>query len=91
VGGQPFSVHAEGERVILTGAGGTRQEVELVAPAEEAKAIRTLPEPVCPAGVVTGMSAEGQEEPPAPGQSPLDQGLERLRRASADGKEAGHE
>jgi len=32
VGGQSFSVHAEGERVILRRAGGTRQEVELVAP-----------------------------------------------------------
>ena len=29
VGGQPFSVHAEGERVILTGPAGTRQEVDL--------------------------------------------------------------
>jgi hypothetical protein len=35
VGGQPFSVHAEGERVILTGAGG-RQEIDLVPPAPEA-------------------------------------------------------
>jgi transposase InsO family protein len=32
VGGQSFSVHAEGERVILRRAGGTRQEVELVGP-----------------------------------------------------------
>jgi len=32
VGDQPFSVHAEGERVILTGSGGARQEVELVRP-----------------------------------------------------------
>src|SRR5881397_2643800 len=32
-GGQPFSVHAEGERVILTGAAG-RQEVDLVPPRE---------------------------------------------------------
>jgi hypothetical protein len=32
VGGQSFSVHAEGERVILRRAGGARQEVELVAP-----------------------------------------------------------
>src|SRR6266849_6492633 len=33
VGGQPFSVHAEGERVILTRAEGERQEIELTAPA----------------------------------------------------------
>ena len=32
VGGQPFSVHAEGERVILTGAAGQRQEIDLVPP-----------------------------------------------------------
>jgi hypothetical protein len=33
VGGQPFSVHAEGERVILTRAEGGRQEIDLVPPA----------------------------------------------------------
>ena len=32
VGGQPFSLHAEGERVFLTGAEG-RKEVDLVPPA----------------------------------------------------------
>jgi len=79
VGGQPFSVHAEGERVILTGADGARQEVDLVPPVAAAKDAATLPEPVCPAGVVAGMVNEGQEEPPALGESPLDEGLERLR------------
>jgi hypothetical protein len=78
VGGKPFSVHAEGERVIMTGAAGSRQEVELTPPpvAEETTA---LPEPVCPAGWVTGMASEEQEESQAPGSSPLDQGLEQLR------------
>src|SRR5207248_1760535 len=33
VGGQSFSVHAEGERVILTPASGARQEIDLVPPA----------------------------------------------------------
>src|SRR6516164_7187447 len=50
VGGQPFSVHAEGERVVLTGARG-REEVDLVAPAP-APAAPEWPAPVCPAGVV---------------------------------------
>jgi transposase InsO family protein len=77
VGGQPVSLHAEGERVILTGPEGKRQEVDL-APAS---ARPELPEPVCPAGVVTSLSEEGQEEPPLPGQSPLDEGLQRLRSA----------
>jgi hypothetical protein len=31
VGGQPVSLHAEGERVILTGPTGERQEVDLAA------------------------------------------------------------
>jgi len=34
VGGKAFSVHAEGERVILTRDQGVRQEVDLVAPAQ---------------------------------------------------------
>jgi transposase InsO family protein len=78
VGGQPFSVHAEGERKILIGAGGTRQEVELTPPAG-AVGTEALPQPVCPVGVVTGLVDEGQEEPPAPGTSPLDEGLARWR------------
>jgi transposase InsO family protein len=81
VGGQPFSVHAEGERVILTGTGGARQEVDLVPPVEKAQADAELPEPVCPAGVVTGMVDAGTEDPPAPGESPLDEGLERWRKS----------
>ncbi len=90
VGGQPFSVHAEGERVILTGAAGLRQEVDLVPPSPEPAA--ALPEPVCPAGVVNGLVDEGQEEPPAPGTSPLDAGLEQLRQGlAAPGQEVGHE
>jgi hypothetical protein len=85
VGGQPFSVHAEGERVILTGAGRARQEVDLVPPAEPQRAPASLPEPVCPVGVVTSLVDEGQEEPPAPGESPLDTGLEALRKALPPG------
>ena len=71
VGGQPFSVHAEGERVILTGGQG-RQEVDLVAPAGPAPAAE-LPEPVCPAGVVPAAGPAVAEA--APGTSPLDEAL----------------
>jgi len=72
VGGKPVSIHAEGERMIVTGPAGTRQEVDLAAtPARD-----ELPEPVCPAGIVTDLAgAAGQEEPPAPGRSPLDEAL----------------
>jgi transposase InsO family protein len=72
VGGQPFSVHAEGERVILTGADG-RQEIELTAPPESDRVPPALPEPICPAGVVSGTLPDAAElEPAAPGTSALD-------------------
>jgi transposase InsO family protein len=70
VGGQAFSVHAEGERVILTGTQG-RQEIDLVAPV--AKTAADIPEPVCPQGQVQGPWADAANaEPPGPGESGLD-------------------
>ncbi len=90
VGGKPFSVHAEGERVILTGAGGTRQEVELV-PADEPKPNTEVqwPESVCPVGVVSGGAEEGFEEPLPPGQSALDEGLRQFGEELNARKEVG--
>jgi transposase InsO family protein len=79
VGGQPFSVHAEGERVILTGAQG-RQEVDLVPPAG-AVPVPELPEPMCPVGVVATQTAAVEDAEPAPGTSPLDEGLRQLAAA----------
>lgn len=82
VGGKPFSVHAEGERVILSKEG-TRQEVELVGPtpSEETMATPSLPEPICPVGVPVLGLAEEQEDSalPEPGTSALDAGWEQLR------------
>jgi transposase InsO family protein len=73
VGGQPFSVHAEGERVILTRAAGERAEIDLVPPAAAGAEVAGLPTAVCPAGVVGGPEAEAEpDEPPAPGTSALD-------------------
>jgi len=66
------SLHAEGERVILTGPEGTRHEVDLAG--GEAKP--ELPEPLCPAGQVLVELPEDEE--PAPGTSPLDEGLRHL-------------
>jgi transposase InsO family protein len=81
VGDQPFSVHAEGERMIMTGADG-RREIDLLPPATTSAA-EALPEPVCPMGQVTSLAEDGNEEPPAPGTSPLDQGLSQVRSAFA--------
>jgi transposase InsO family protein len=84
-GGQPFSVHAEGERVILTSADG-RKEVDLLPPAPGDSAL--LPAPVCPQGVVSA-NGEGFEDPPLPGASPLDDGLDGLRDAGVVPPEGG--
>jgi hypothetical protein len=88
VGGQPFSLHAEGERVILTRSAGDRQEIDLAPPAPAAAAIPAgdWPVPVCPAGAVTGLgTSEAGAEPPEPGTSPLDE----LLPPTAPGQEGG--
>jgi hypothetical protein len=71
-------VHAEGERMILTNADG-RKEIDLLPPAPSDGAPANLPAPLCPQGTPAAYAAEGLEEPPAPGESPLDAGLEKLR------------
>jgi transposase InsO family protein len=83
VGGQPFSVHAEGERMILTRAQG-QEEIDLAAPTRN-EVVADLPLPVCPLGEVTGLGTdEANAEPPLPGTSPLDEGLQNIRAALAD-------
>jgi transposase InsO family protein len=94
VGGQPFSVHAEGERMILTRAEGERQEIDLVPPRADSAATTELPIPLCPAGAVTVSEAirDAVYDPatPTPGTSPLDEGLRRIRDAfPEDGTEGG--
>jgi len=90
VGGQPFSVHAQGERVILTRADG-QQEIDLSPPPPSAPAPAAvdLPLPVCPVGEVSGLGVtEANAEPPLPGTSPLDEGVRNLR-ASLEAAEGG--
>jgi transposase InsO family protein len=62
VGDQPFSVHAEGERVILTRADG-REEIELASPPAGVKPPE-LPAALCP----DGSPAPGAPDPDAPTQ-----------------------
>jgi transposase InsO family protein len=85
-GGQHFSVHAEGERVILRTQDGAREEVELVRPAQvpaapesgeaaapapsSAAAQESMPEPLCPTARPEGTWEIPDES--APGVSPLD-------------------
>ena len=78
VGGQAFSVHSEGERVILTQEGQGRKEVELSAPKTGAESVKAqLPAPVAPDGSPI-VILPGGGEPPAPGTSPLDEDLKKL-------------
>ena len=81
VGGKAVSVHAEGERVILTREGEERKEIELTAPAQAgASQAAKLPEPMTPSGTPTVILPEnGAEQALAPGQSPLDKCLEEIR------------
>ncbi len=82
VGGRPFSVHAEGERVILTREGEQREEVDLIGPAGDvagpspeaaADPMTSYPPPVCPDGSPEfGLADETESAPPEPGVSPLD-------------------
>ena len=73
VAGQPFSVHAEGERVFLTRPGQPRQEVELVGPAAEAEETIPLDEPLCPHGAPE--SSDPLVDSAAPGVSWYEQPL----------------
>jgi len=88
VGGKGFSVHAEGERVILTREGQPREEVELASPGGASS-------PACGVGpgVPASLSADGS--PPegvaeqccvgeaGPGQSPLEDALRPAEKLDA--------
>jgi transposase InsO family protein len=92
VGDRSFSVHAEGERVILKRQGEERQEVELVPPEDKTSSgpasQQMLPEPVCPNGSPVARPSEplmpSVEEP---GSSPLDQILPQLDEAFPSGSD----
>jgi transposase InsO family protein len=75
-GGKAFSVHAEGERVIMTREGSPSQEVDLVPPTAPSE---TMPAPLCPQGVVA--SEAFAEESMPPGASPLDEGMGQIARS----------
>jgi transposase InsO family protein len=88
VGGKAFSVHAEGERVIMTKEGEERREIDL-APAQGAAQMPKLPEPMTPSGTPTVIIPDNGAEPQlAPGQSPLDQCVKEIKEAFAQQPQA---
>ena len=91
IGDRAFSVHAEGERMILKREGQSRQEIDLTSPdaaqvplvgmADEQAA--EMPLPVCPDGSPQGDLPPEEE---FPGASPLDAGLRRMDEAIDGGQ-----
>ena len=93
IGERAFSVHAEGERMILKREGEERTEVDLAAPgAAEVPLIDSaddyrvaeMPLPVCPDGSPYNDLPPEEEE--MPGASPLDVGLRRLEGMLDEGR-----
>lgn len=78
VAGRSFSVHAEGERVILSRAGAPRQEIDLVSPpAESTESVaEALPEAICPHAAP--VSGNDWQQPAEPGVALWEAGLEAL-------------
>jgi transposase InsO family protein len=88
VDGKSFSVHAEGQRLILRREGGQREEVTL-ADAPTPSAATELPGPVCPQGAPSVPVGEPAQSPPLPpGQSNLD-GLTGTRERDVESPEGG--
>lgn len=86
VGDQAISLHAEGERVVLTRPDGAREEVDLSAPGRRAAdgEEQALPEPLAASGAPPDHPAERDaQELEEPGTSVLDGLLDEL----ADGLE----
>ena len=75
-GGSTFSVHAEGERVILSRDGQKRQEIDLTPPPAPPE---SMPQPVCSQGLVSSEALPEEDLPP--GVSPLDDGLRRIQQS----------
>lgn len=98
--GKPFSVHREGDRVILHQADEPREEIDLVAPptvaqteSVESTAVDqpdTLPAPLCPDGSPRGGWQVPSGELGEPGTSPLDEWFDPTTNASelSDAKSA---
>jgi transposase InsO family protein len=76
--GKPFSVHQEGDRVILRQADGPREEIDLQDPLSSRRRspvsnMETLPPSVCPDGSPTTLWQVASGDAPLPGQSPVDE------------------
>jgi len=69
LGGQNFSLHAEGERFFLTREGGARHEVDLVPPAAVATPA-AMPPALCPDGSPLAEPFSSGADAPSPSLEP---------------------
>ena len=82
VSGQSFSVHSQGERLVLTRDGKQREEIELTDPTREEQV--ELPQPICPHAAPDSRTSDPVEMPPLePGQTALDEAA-KVDEAEAD-------
>ncbi len=89
VGNENISLHAEGERVVLTKADGQREEVDLGASGRrDDRADQVLPDPVSAEGKPPDHPGTTDNQGDAPGTSPLDQALRDLSEGFAEGEDA---
>lgn len=91
VGDHPFSLHSEGERMILTRGDGVREEIALSPNEPKPAEVQPVepPKPVCPQGLVGSYGEElGNEEPQAPGATVLDEGMQKVAEAGREGGQA---
>jgi len=81
VGDSNISLHAEGERVVMTKGDGSREEVDLRAPGRRTHEAgeQRLPDPVASEGVAPGHPSTEEDAREGPGESPLDNAIDALR------------
>jgi transposase InsO family protein len=92
LGGKPFSVHREGDEVVLHQADRPREEIDLVAPEKDANGedppeVETLPRSLCPDGSPTTLWQATSHEV-SPGRSPVDEIPKVEAEASAEAASA---
>jgi len=79
VGESNISLHAEGDRVLLTNADGTQEEVDLTAVGRRDSGNDAMPpKPLASEGVPAAHPAQLDDEVEGPGQSPLDDAMRDL-------------
>lgn len=91
VGDSNISLHAEGEKVVMTKGDGSREEVDLSAPGRRDDEIgeQLLPDPLAVTEVAPPHPATADDDREGPGESSLDDALDVLRDAFGDDSAGG--